>query len=85
MYGVLWTMSSIDEPIFPTRLKRILFDEGRTQRSLSVQTGIDEGRLSLFVNGILRPGPVNRQKIADALGRTDEADTLFLPEASSDH
>ncbi len=73
-------MNAPGEHRFRTQLQRILFEEGRRQDWLARETGIDEGRLSHFVNGNMRPGPVNRQKIADALGRSDEADTLFLPD-----
>lgn len=82
---VLYTVTVPMAPQFATRLQQILETEGRKQAWLADQTGIDRARMSQYVNGILRPGDANRAKIADALGRSDEAASLFLPVVDSDH
>lgn len=73
-----------NETPYATRLQEILEVEGRKQSWLSDLTGISPPRLSQFVNGILHPGEENRKKIAEALGRSDEADALFLPATSDE-
>jgi plasmid maintenance system antidote protein VapI len=51
-----------------TELGRILRSEGRTQRWLAAQIGIDESRVSHFVHGHRVPEDL-RVRIAEALGR----------------
>jgi transcriptional regulator with XRE-family HTH domain len=64
---------------YATELQRILRAEGRKQRWLAAEIGIAESRVSQYVNAVLMPGPVNKRKIALALGRNpDQADALFL-------
>jgi len=65
-----------------TELQRILWEEGRAQSWLVRRTGIDKSTMSEYVNGLMRPGEPNRNKIALALGRTDEAEILFGPPRS---
>lgn len=66
-----------NEATFPTVLARILAEDGRRQDWLAGQIGVHASRVSRWVNGEgYAPGPVNRKKIAAALGR-NETDVFF--------
>lgn len=55
-----------------------MWTEGRTQRWLSRQTGIDEALISQYMNGRLHPRQKNASLIASALGRKADVARLFL-------
>ena len=49
-------------------LKAAIFKGGKSQRKISKETGIPESQLSMAVHGKLNLDPVQREKIAGALG-----------------
>jgi transcriptional regulator with XRE-family HTH domain len=53
-----------------TALKRVLAEQGPTQRWLAARTGIHESTISRIVNDRENPGAADAKAIAKALGRT---------------
>ncbi len=49
-------------------LKIKIWEKGLTQREVAKKAGIDEGRLSLIVNGRYLPDQIQRVRIAQAVG-----------------
>lgn len=60
---------SMTAPTSITPIKRILEEEGRSQRWLAERAGIHESWMSLIVNRGWKPSEDDAQKIADVLGR----------------
>ena len=54
------------------KLKRILFEDGKTQRELAKQTGIHESLISHYNSGRFNLDEMMKAKIAVVLGRTEE-------------
>jgi transcriptional regulator with XRE-family HTH domain len=53
-----------------TPVRRAIFESGLTQREIADRAGLSESRFSLIANG-LHPDSPTRQRIAEALGRTE--------------
>ena len=51
----------------PSNLKRIRLLQGKTQYDLMLETGIDQGLISLFENSYKKPSESQKKNLAKAL------------------
>lgn len=56
-----------------TPLRRVMREQGRTQKWLAAKVGTDQGQISDYCRGVHLPQPSTRAAIAKALGEPIEA------------
>ena len=49
-------------------LKRLIDESGRSRYDIAQASGVTQGQLSRFVNGLVGMNPESMEKVADALG-----------------